>query len=268
MALVSPADEFQPAAHPPAGPFLVRALDDPRYPCALFLDVDGTLLDIAGSPAAVIVPDGLRATLQSLHHRLGGALALVSGRPIEDLDRLFAPLCLPAAGAHGAQWRLRAGEAVGRKAGKPLPGEVRRRLLALAGAHDGVLAEDKGTSLALHYRAAPAARAALLAGLEEILAGPEGVELRFLPGKMVFEVLTGGYDKAAAVERLLAEAPFAGRRPIFVGDDVTDEPALAAMPALGGLAFSVGRLLPGAAAVFGSPEALRSALASAAGMPP
>jgi len=276
MALVSPPLESacQPAGHPQAGPdvspastLFARALEDPQRPCALFLDVDGSLLDIAETPDAVRVPDALCDTLQSLHERLHGALALVSGRPIDDLDRLFAPLQLPAAGGHGAHWRLRAGEAV-RRNSAPLPPPVRRRLLALAGTHAGVLAEDKGTSVALHYRTAPAARPALARALQDLLAGPDGAELRLLPGKMVFEILTEGYDKATAVRCFLAEAPFAGRRPIFIGDDVTDEPALATMPALGGLAFSVGRLLPGAAAAFGTTQELRSALARAAGMPP
>lgn len=274
MALVSPspASACQPAAPPHAGPdtnaagaLFAGALADPQRPCALFLDVDGSLLDIAATPTAVVVPAALCAILQSLHARLNGALALVSGRPVDDLDRLFAPLRLPAAGGHGAHWRLRAGEAVRRRSA-PLPPHVHRRLLALAGTHAGVLAEDKGSSVALHYRTAPAARPALEQALEDLLAGPEGAGLRLLPGKMVFEILTEGYDKATAVRNFLAEAPFAGRRPIFIGDDVTDEPALATMPALGGLAFSVGRLLPSATAAFATTQALRSALARAAGM--
>jgi trehalose 6-phosphate phosphatase len=277
MADVSPALESasRSGAHPqtgpdmsPAGALLAGALDDPQRPCALFLDVDGSLLDIAEAPAAVVVPNALCATLQSLHERLHGALALVSGRPVADLDRLFAPLILPAAGGHGAHWRLRAGEALRRESCAPLPPQVRGQLLALAGAHAGVLAEDKGTSVALHYRVAPAARPALARALEALLGGPEGTGLRLLPGKMVFEIVREGCDKARAVRCFLGEAPFAGRRPVFVGDDVTDEPALALMPALGGLALSVGQLLPGAAAAFGSAQELRLVLARAAGIAP
>src|SRR6185369_7859967 len=143
-----------------------------------------------------------------------------------------APLTLPAAGGHGAHSRLRAGEAIRREGYALLPPRIRERLLVLAGAHVGVLAEDKGTSFALHYRAAPEAGPALAEALQELLAGPEGAGLRLLPGKMVFEIVAEGCDKARAVRRFLAKAPFAGRRPVFIGDDVTDEPALALMPDL------------------------------------
>lgn len=247
-----------------AGVLLARALADRDRPCALFLDVDGTLLDIAASPDAVTVPPALPDALDALHRQLHGALALVSGRTVDTLDRLFAPARLPAAGSHGAHWRHRAGGAV-QACGGALPRQVRARLLALARQQPGVQAEDKGSSVALHYRAAPQARAALAAALDALLAGPDGGELRLLPGKMVFEVLRHGQDKAAAVRRFLAIAPFAGRRPVFVGDDVSDAPALAAVAALDGLALSVGTHLPGAAAAFATPGAVRSALARAAG---
>lgn len=240
-------------------------LGDPRQGCALFLDVDGTLLDIAESPDKVRVPRALRAALESLHRRLGGALALVSGRPVDDLDRLFAPLLLPACGGHGAHWRARAGEPLCHETAATLAAPVRERLHALARAHAGILTEDKGSSFALHYRAAPAAGQSLAAALHGLLSEPEGAGLRLLPGKMVFEVIAHGGDKAQAIRRFLEVAPFAGRRPLFIGDDVTDEPALAMMPGLGGLALAVGRPLPGASAVFADAAAVRAALIRAAG---
>jgi trehalose 6-phosphate phosphatase len=240
-------------------------LDDCRQACALFLDVDGTLLDIAESPAAVSVPRELRAALECLHRRLGGALALVSGRPVDDLDRLFAPLLLPACGGHGAQWRSRADEPLCHETVATLAAPVRERLHALARTHAGILTEDKGSSFALHYRAAPAAGQALASALHTLLSEPDGAGLRLLPGKMVFEVIAHSCDKAQAVRRFLAVPPFAGRRPLFIGDDVTDEPALAMMPGLNGLALSVGRLLPGASAAFDDAAAVRAALVRAAG---
>lgn len=239
-------------------------LSDRKQAGALFLDVDGTLLDIAESPTAVCVPRELRAALECLHRRLGGALALVSGRPLDDLDRLFTPLRLPACGVHGAQWRVHADEPLHHEAAS-LAAPVRERLHALARSHAGILSEDKGSSFALHYRAAPAAGQALAAALRALLSEPEGAGLRLLPGKMVFEVIAHGSDKAQAIRRFLEVAPFAGRRPLFIGDDVTDEPALALMPELNGLALSVGRLLPGASAVFDNPAAVRAALVQAAG---
>lgn len=240
-------------------------LSDRRQAGALFLDVDGTLLDIAESPTAVCVPRELRAALECLHQRLGGALALVSGRPVDDLDRLFAPLLLPACGGHGAHWRVRAGEPLQHETAATLAAPVRERLHALARTHAGILTEDKGSSFALHYRAAPAAGQALAAALHALLSGPEGAGLRLLPGKMVFEVIAHDSDKAQAIRHFLGVAPFAGRRPLFIGDDVTDEPALAMMPALNGLALSVGRLLPGASAAFADAAAVRAALVCAAG---
>ena len=233
-------------------------------PCALFLDVDGTLLDFAESPTAVQVPGELRSALDCLHRLLGGALALVSGRSVTVLDQLFAPLRLPACGGHGAHWRVHADEPLHYAANARLAGSVRQRLQALAERHAGVLVEDKGSSLALHYRTAPTAGPLLAAALHALLAGPAGTGLRLLPGKMVLEVIGHEGDKAQAIQRFLRLRPFAGRRPLFIGDDVTDQPALALMPALGGLAQSVGCLLPGAQAAFADPAEVRAALIGAA----
>lgn len=233
--------------------------------CALFLDVDGTILDIAESPEEVCVPDELRGALESLHERLGGALALISGRTVDNLDRLFAPLRLPASGGHGVQWRACPGAVLHSETAASLAAPIRERLHSLARDHAGILAEDKGCSIALHYRAAPAAGQALASALRGLLSEPEAAGLRLLPGKMVFEVLAHACDKAQAIRRLLAQPPFVGRRPLFIGDDVTDEPALVMVSELGGLALSVGQLLPGARAAFADPAAVRAALIGAAG---
>lgn len=231
---------------------------------ALFLDVDGTLLDIAESPDAVVVPRGLLDALTQLHRRLDGALALISGRPVEELDRLLQPLRLAASGGHGAHWR-ETGDSPLRRTTKDLPACVRVQLNALANRQVGILAEDKGSSYALHYRSAPSLAAGLRAELQALLQAPEGAGLRLLSGKQVYEVVSAGVDKAQAIQRLLAVPGFAGRLPLYIGDDVTDEPAIALMPALGGLGLSVGRALPGASAVFSDAGQVRGALMQAAG---
>lgn len=239
---------------------LARWLRRRDVPCALFLDVDGSLLDIAATPDAVVVPTTLRAALHKLHDELDGALALVSGRPIEDLDRLFHPLALPAAGAHGVEWRQRAGGEVRRETLQRFPATIREEMRALAAAGEGLLLEDKGGSVALHYRAAPALGEALGQALASLLAAPGHDGFRLLPGKMVYEVVEANWNKATAIAHLLEHPPFAGRRPVFIGDDVTDEPAMAAMPAHGGLGLAVGREMRGASAVFDDPAAVRAAL--------
>jgi len=232
---------------------------------AVFLDVDGTLLDIAESPDAVVVPRGLLDALTHLHHQLDGALALISGRPVEELDRLFQPLRLAASGGHGAHWRA-AGDQPLRRTTKDLPASVRVQLNALAHRHVGIHVEDKGSSFALHYRSAPSLAAELRVALQSLLRAPEGAGLRLLNGKQVFEIVSEGVDKARAIQRLLATPGFAGRLPLYIGDDVTDEPAIALMPSLGGLGLSVGRALPGASAVFSDAEQVREALMQAGGI--
>jgi trehalose 6-phosphate phosphatase len=206
---------------------------------ALFLDVDGTLLDIAPTPAAVRVPDDLGATLGRIAERLGGALAIVSGRPIAMLDRLFPDLACAAAGQHGAELRLPSGatELLGGVA--PLPDRIADGLDGLARRWPAILVEPKGFSIALHYRAAPELEPELEAALEELLA-PDRAVVALKRGKFVFELAPRHVDKGKAVERLMALPPFVGRRPVFIGDDVTDEDGFAAVTRLGGIALRVG----------------------------
>ena len=227
---------------------------------ALFLDVDGTLIDIAPHPDAVRVPEGLVDLVEGLSAAFGGALALVSGRTVARLDGLFAPLALPTAGVHGAELRLVAGGGVDCEA-QPFPERLRLGLHDLARGFDGVFTEDKTSAVAVHYRAAPQAGAPLGAAIADLVAAA-GRGYAVLPGHMVFEVKPAQHDKGTAVAAFLRQPPFAGRRPVFIGDDVTDEAGFAAARAQGGRAISVGRALPGADAVLADAGAVRAWLAA------
>ena len=225
---------------------------------ALLLDFDGTLVDIAATPDAVHVPADLCDALARLLEATGGALALVSGRPIADLDRKFSPLKLPIVGGHGAEMRVRAGDILSAVA--PLPENLRTRLAAGGKLDPGIIVEDKGYSLALHYRKAPQCEEALRGHVADTLASFPGEAVEVLPGKALFEVKRPGVSKGQSVRLLMTHAPFAGRRPVFIGDDVTDESVFAVLPALGGKGFAVGRRFKGATGIFDSPGDVRTAL--------
>jgi trehalose 6-phosphate phosphatase len=226
--------------------------------CTLLLDIDGTLLDLARTPREVWVPPGLAATLHALRERTGGALALVSGRSLNDIDLIFAPARFPAVGGHGAEMRLSTdGEAVATHA-PPMDPELKRRLAAIARLSPGILLEDKGYSLALHYRLAPHAEKAIYEAVSLIRADLPNAPIEVLPGKCVCEIKQAGFDKASGVRELMTHEPFRGRRPIFIGDDVTDESVFAITPELGGLAFSVGRRANGVAGHFETPSDVRA----------
>lgn len=205
---------------------------------ALFLDVDGTLLPLAETPDAVVVSARLRPILRRLVVAFDGAVALISGRSVAGLDRLFDPLRLPAAGLHGLERRDAAG-VMHKLVGDTGLDEVREPLRAFAAAHPGVLLEDKGSALALHYRRAPAAETAAR-HLATDLAKAASNRLRVLDGKMMIEITSPLADKGMAITAFMSEAPFAGRRPVFVGDDVTDEDGFDAVNKLGGYAIRVG----------------------------
>jgi trehalose 6-phosphate phosphatase len=217
-----------------------------RSDWALFLDVDGTLLDFAETPDQVEVPDDLPDILGALHGFLGGAVALVSGRPIADLDRIFAPLRLPAAGQHGAELRATArGEIV--KA-PPLPGlaEMIAGLRRFAASRPGVLVEDKNASVAVHYKRAPQYRDEIEEFTRVIAAGNEAMEV--LDAVMAFDVKPRSVDKGRAVAWFMHRPPFSGRVPVFVGDDRTDEDGFAAVAERAGHAVQVGAARPRVAA--------------------
>src|SRR6476620_5581234 len=228
---------------------------------AILLDIDGTLLDLAPTPREVWVPPDLAKTLNRLLARTNGALALVSGRSLNDIDLIFAPEQFPAVGGHGAEMRISAdSEAVATHA-PPMDKELKRRLAAIAKLSPGILLEDKGYSLALHYRLAPHAEQAIYAAVSLIRADLPNAPSEVLPGKCVCEIKHSGFTKATGVLELMAHEPFKGRRPIFIGDDVTDEAVFGIMPDLGGLAFSVGRHATGVADYFDEPRDVREWLA-------
>ena len=225
---------------------------------ALLLDVDGTLIDIGPSPKDVHVADELRDTLARLFRATDGALALVSGRPVADLDALFAPLKLPAVGGHGAELRLRAGEAATLAA--PLPADLRRKLAEAATPGSGILVEDKGYSLALHYRQAPQHEDRVRSHIAAGRAAYPAEATEVLPGKAMLEVKRPNVSKGEGVRDLMRRPPFAGRVPVFIGDDVTDESVFAVLTEMGGRGFSVGRHFAGLGGIFSSPNDVRRAL--------
>lgn len=229
---------------------------------ALFLDVDGCLLDFADAPDAVRLPRRLPSVLTRLAHRLDGAVALVSGRPLAGLDRLFAPLRMPAAGLHGLEIRVGA-----RVEPAPAPpaalAAIRAEATTIAREYAGAIVEDKGAALGLHWRAAPAARDALRALAEAALPRLPGYRLQH--GNAVVELRPASGDKGSAIATLLAEAPFRGRKPVFAGDDITDESGFAVVNAHGGLSVLVGGREPSAAHyALRSPNAVRRWLATGA----
>jgi trehalose 6-phosphate phosphatase len=226
--------------------------------CAFLLDIDGTLLDLAPTPREVWVPPGLGETLSRLRQRTSGALALVSGRSLNDIDLIFAPEVFPAVGGHGAEMRVSIdSEAVAIHA-PPMDKELKRRLAAIAKLSPGILLEDKGYSLALHYRLAPHAEKAIYEAVALIRSEMPEAPIEVLPGKCVCEIKQYGFDKATGVRELMTHQPFRDRCPVFIGDDVTDESVFAIMPNLGGLAFSVGRRVQEVAGHFDEPRDVRA----------
>ena len=255
-ATIAPQDGEPPDSVP-----MLRAAVPDFNECALLLDIDGTLLDLAPTPREVWVPPDLVRTLPRLLARTSGALALVSGRSVNDIDLIFAPMQFPAVGGHGAEMRLSPdSEAVSSRA-PPMDKELKRRLAALAKLSPGILLEDKGYSLALHYRLAPDAEKAIYDAVSAIRADLPNAPIEVLPGKSVCEIKHSGFTKATGVLELMNHAPFKGRRPVFIGDDVTDESVFAIMPDLNGLAFSVGRRARGIAGHFDEPRDVRAWLA-------
>lgn len=211
---------------------------------ALFLDVDGCLLEFADTPGGVAVPPGLVETLAGLARRLDGALALVSGRTLETLDALFAPLRLPAAGVHGLQRRDADGHVLGPSA-PPALEQVAARARDVVQAHPGALVEPKGAALAFHWRAAPAAAQPFERLAREELPRLPGYRLQ--PGDQVLELRPEGADKGAAIAAFLDTPPFRGRLPVFAGDDLTDEHGFEVVNAHGGLSVLVGQRTASAA---------------------
>ena len=217
-------------------PFTALTEDISRL--ALFLDIDGTLIDIAPTPDAVAVPPGLAEALARLSARLDGALALVTGRAIATADELIAGGTIPVGGLHGAERRDAAGHIVSAVA-TPAFSRARARLGAETACWPGVICEDKGAAFAAHYRLAPE-REGDVRDLMAELARQVGDGWMLQEGKQVIELRPRGRDKGSALLAFMAERPFHGRRPLAVGDDLTDEAMFAAANRLGGLSVRVG----------------------------
>lgn len=230
---------------------------------ALFLDVDGTLLDLAARPDGVFVPPSLIDSLALAEKALDGALALVSGRTIDDLDRLFAPLRLDASGVHGAQSRFAPQNSEqSHEEADPLPRELWLALTKVLFDFPGTFAENKRCSFAVHYRSVLMLEEPLRKALSALIATHADLDLVIMHGHSVFEIKPHGFDKGKAIERFIARKPFSGRVPIFIGDDTTDEAGFAAVVRAGGHAFSVGSLRSGASFAFETPGSVRQWLSA------
>jgi trehalose 6-phosphate phosphatase len=250
-------DFYTPDNRPPEEP---RDLSS----TALLFDVDGTLLDLAATPSSVEVSPALRTSLEVLHSRCGGALALVSGRVIENLDSLFAPLRLPAIGGHGAQMRLRPDGPVRLRTG-PVIGSALRKMVTGLTLDPRIVVEDKGTSLAVHYRMAPELGPALEAKVRAMVDAVAAAAIEVIHGKLVIELKSSKINKGEAVRELMGLPPFAERTPVFLGDDTTDASVFRILPGLGGVGYSVERLMAGASGAFRSPADVRAWLAYLSG---
>ena len=205
---------------------------------ALFLDIDGTLLEIEDHPDNAIADRPLLELLETLYACTDGATALISGRTIADIDRIFAPLKLPAAGAHGAELRIRVAGPV-RDSTVWFPQEAQRRLKLLIDGHKGLLLERKSSGVALHYRGAPHLEKECYQIITAVTA-QLGEAFHMLEGKMVFEIVPQSCNKGKAIAEFLVEPPFFGRLPVFIGDDKTDEDGFRTVINLCGLAIRVG----------------------------
>ena len=228
----------------------------PFHRAALFLDMDGTLIDLASTPDAVVVPTGLPEALATLRDALGGALAIVTGRPIETVDRLFGDAPGAVAGEHGGAVRRRPGDAVERPDLPSPPAEWLDAAAKLVAAYPGALLERKARGFGMHFRqAAEAAGPAFHVALSDMLRQVPGFDLH--PAHQLWEVRPLGADKGAGVAALMQHAPFTGRLPVFIGDDVTDEDGMREARKRGGAGYRVDD-------VFGDPDGVRAWLRASA----
>lgn len=215
------------------------ALPVPRFSWAYFFDIDGTLVDIGPVPDQVRVGTQMRNIIDRLYDATGGAVALVSGRAIRDVDILYAGCRLPVSGQHGVESRDAAGVLDVPAAAEGLD-DARRTIASMVQQYPLLRLEDKGHSLALHYRQSPRQGAHVHRVMSALQAGSHGT-LEVQRGKAVVELKPVGTDKGVAVRRFMECAPFKGRTPVFVGDDVTDEYGFAAVNAMHGHSIKLGR---------------------------
>lgn len=211
---------------------------------AWFLDVDGTLLEIEAHPELVTADGRLLQLLEDLRRNYDGALALVSGRSLDQLDRIFAGLTVTAAASHGLQQRLPDGTLLD-KASEVPPGAL-RRIVEYADRRPGLVVERKPFSVGLHYRARPELETEVLVAMEKIHSELDN-DVRLMRGKMVVEIMPAGANKGSAIRSFMQINPFEGRRPVFVGDDVTDEHGFKVVNELGGMSIRVGSIAGSAA---------------------
>ena len=211
----------------------------PALDWCLFLDVDGTLIELTDTPSQTVADPDIKALLKDLRVRLEGAVALVSGRSIKYLDALFDPLRLPAAGLHGVERRKASGVMHGASFVDAQLNHARTAVHALVNAHPGTSVEDKGRTIAVHYRMAPELEAAVRQSLTNI-AKPLGSNYHIQEGNMVLEIKPRGFTKASAIKAFMMEAPFSGRKPVFVGDDLTDQDGFRMVEDQGGISIAVG----------------------------
>ncbi|MEX3555622.1 MAG: trehalose-phosphatase [Burkholderia gladioli] len=232
----------------------------PLTDTAFFFDFDGTLVDLAPTPDGIHVPDSLSAMLSELRTLARGAVAIVSGRGIDSIDSFLGLADLPVAGLHGAERRDANGDTmrVGFNDERLL--RIERELAAVVERNPGTLLEIKGAAVALHFRNAPEREGVAREAAELLVAEyPDAYVLQ--PGKMVFEIKPKGVDKGRAITAFLGEPPFAGRRPVFAGDDLTDEKGFAVVDAAGGLSIKIGAGDTSAKTRLDSVEAMRAQIA-------
>ena len=220
------------------------AAPQPSLDWCLFLDVDGTLIELTDTPFDSHASDELKTLLKDGADRLGGALALVSGRSIAYLDALFAPLRLPCAGLHGVERRKASGAIHGASFTDSQLDQARAALTTLVQAHAGTLLEDKGRTIAVHYRMAPQFEPEVRESVLSIAAAL-GSNYHVQAGNMMVEIKPRGFSKGGAIKAFMNEPPFSGRTPVFAGDDLTDLDGFRVVEAEGGISIGVGDRVQG-----------------------
>lgn len=228
----------------------------PSLDWCLFLDVDGTLIELTDVPSDTRADEDLKVLLKDVSLRLGGAVALVSGRSLNTLDSLFTPLHLPAAGLHGVERRKASGVMHGASFNDSQLDRARVALLALVETRAGTLLEDKGRTIAVHFRMAPQFEPELRQAVVAIVA-TLGAHYHVQSGHMMLEIKPRGFNKGASVKEFMQEPPFSGRTPVYVGDDLTDIDGFRMVETYGGISIAVGDRVRGQCRLAG-PTAVRA----------